>query len=640
MVALCYQGTRKSFSNQNKTRNKDDCSGCLFTITMSTINLRSQIREDHLTCTICCEDYKTPKALPCLHTFCEGCLRDYVMGRGYDSSGNFPCPVCRGVTQIPTSGVSGFPNNHLMASLSDTVLADQPKRPVPKPRRSLAQNICPSSSNQDQEMEKISSPCKDFNEETDLKSALSDHFTGGASCMSDVPPPPYSTVADTNPSVGIDLDPINKSKLCSNDIDPNFMVVPKDEIDIVPGSSPTTSGFSIVVTQPNNVPNTVSNGNTSTAHPPQIGWNVNVPQLQYNNQHPNQYSNQNPTSNTDFPMQSNTQAPPVKVPPPRPPPPVIPPHPIYPTVPQGYDKASTVCAENLILRFGKQGHSVRDFVKPIGLAVSKQGWYIISDNGGEQSRMFIYDSSGELKAAFKTGYKVEDISMTKSDEIFAAVQSNTCAFRQFTLGGQLKGEHGKFFAYESPSGIAVLNSNGVVISGPQNYCIYVLTDQMKLATKFGRKGNGDGYFSSPAHVASNSKNHIIVSDKTNNVVQIFNAEGKFKYKFSAKGGGQLQNPLGICVDDKDNIIVADSGNYSVEVFSPHGSWLSSVVKNTYELGEEVKPVNVAFTPTGKVAVLMKGPYFAEVRVYSSQHQLITQDDPVSTYSIPSIWYSK
>ena len=77
--------------------------------TPSMMSLRSKIREDHLTCTICFSPFSAPKALPCLHTFCEGCIRDYVTGRGFEAQGQFPCPVCRADIPIPPGGISAFP---------------------------------------------------------------------------------------------------------------------------------------------------------------------------------------------------------------------------------------------------------------------------------------------------------------------------------------------------------------------------------------------------------------------------------------------------------------------------------------------------------------------------------------------------
>ncbi|XP_070560147.1 tripartite motif-containing protein 2-like [Ptychodera flava] len=52
--------------------------------------LPEQIDENFLLCGICCERYKNPKILPCLHSFCEPCL-----GKLADEMGAITCPVCR-----------------------------------------------------------------------------------------------------------------------------------------------------------------------------------------------------------------------------------------------------------------------------------------------------------------------------------------------------------------------------------------------------------------------------------------------------------------------------------------------------------------------------------------------------------------
>ena len=70
-------------------------------------SLHSRIQEDHLTCPICLMKFTKPKALPCLHTFCLGCLTDYVYGRGYETASVFPCPVCRQDVGMPPQGVQG-----------------------------------------------------------------------------------------------------------------------------------------------------------------------------------------------------------------------------------------------------------------------------------------------------------------------------------------------------------------------------------------------------------------------------------------------------------------------------------------------------------------------------------------------------
>lgn len=47
-------------------------------------------------CPICLESYEDPRMLPCLHSFCQKCLNDYIekLRMGPDQN-FFTCPVCR-----------------------------------------------------------------------------------------------------------------------------------------------------------------------------------------------------------------------------------------------------------------------------------------------------------------------------------------------------------------------------------------------------------------------------------------------------------------------------------------------------------------------------------------------------------------
>lgn len=103
---------------------------------------RSKLKDDHLTCAICLEHFKTPKALPCLHTFCENCIRDYVYGRNFDTAGKFPCPNCQKETIIPANGVSGFPDNFHVTSLYEAL--GTPARPPPPMNNNHEQTTIPS----------------------------------------------------------------------------------------------------------------------------------------------------------------------------------------------------------------------------------------------------------------------------------------------------------------------------------------------------------------------------------------------------------------------------------------------------------------------------------------------------------------
>ena len=85
--------------------------------------------EDGLTnCPICFERYKTPKYLPCLHTFCEECIQNYivsVLSKQDAPSGKINCPICRCVVSKP-DGIEKeqwgkhLPSNHLIISIMDS----------------------------------------------------------------------------------------------------------------------------------------------------------------------------------------------------------------------------------------------------------------------------------------------------------------------------------------------------------------------------------------------------------------------------------------------------------------------------------------------------------------------------------------
>ncbi|KAK3584308.1 hypothetical protein CHS0354_027430 [Potamilus streckersoni] len=85
---------------------------------------------EHLTCPICLDIFRQPRALfPCLHNFCEACLKDYIVdkvNRGLVNSG-FECPFCRkfvaepALNKSPQEWAALYPLNHLIVSLVDAL---------------------------------------------------------------------------------------------------------------------------------------------------------------------------------------------------------------------------------------------------------------------------------------------------------------------------------------------------------------------------------------------------------------------------------------------------------------------------------------------------------------------------------------
>ena len=89
-----------------------------------------------LVCAICHCRYKTPKVLPCLHSFCRDCLDRHIgiektkslsSHRETDAPANpalkvrIHCPLCRNESDLPTSGVDGYTTNFTLSNLVEVL---------------------------------------------------------------------------------------------------------------------------------------------------------------------------------------------------------------------------------------------------------------------------------------------------------------------------------------------------------------------------------------------------------------------------------------------------------------------------------------------------------------------------------------
>ncbi|XP_075887792.1 tripartite motif-containing protein 3b isoform X1 [Nelusetta ayraudi] len=79
-----------------------------------------QIDKQFLVCSICLDHYRNPKVLPCLHTFCESCLQNYIPPESLTLS----CPVCRQTSILPEKGVAALQNNFFITNLMEVLQRD------------------------------------------------------------------------------------------------------------------------------------------------------------------------------------------------------------------------------------------------------------------------------------------------------------------------------------------------------------------------------------------------------------------------------------------------------------------------------------------------------------------------------------
>ena len=89
-------------------------------------------KEKCLTCTVCLDNFKEPKVLPCCHTFCKSCL-ERILEKAKVKT-NLVCPQCRAEHTVPPNGPEGF--------LTDFSLLHGLNYELPKSETGRSHDIC------------------------------------------------------------------------------------------------------------------------------------------------------------------------------------------------------------------------------------------------------------------------------------------------------------------------------------------------------------------------------------------------------------------------------------------------------------------------------------------------------------------
>ncbi|KAL8613101.1 hypothetical protein ACOMHN_035042 [Nucella lapillus] len=99
-----------------------------------------ELEAKFLECHICLETYRRPKTIPCLHSFCEQCLSDYINSCRQLQGARFACPVCKQVVDCPdpslprTQWASSFKSSFFLNDLADCLKRDpQSSTPLTTP---------------------------------------------------------------------------------------------------------------------------------------------------------------------------------------------------------------------------------------------------------------------------------------------------------------------------------------------------------------------------------------------------------------------------------------------------------------------------------------------------------------------------
>lgn len=155
-----------------------------------------------------------------------------------------------------------------------------------------------------------------------------------------------------------------------------------------------------------------------------------------------------------------------------------------------------------------------------------------------------------------------------------------------------------------PWGLICDNEGNIIISDRSNNRIQIYREDGTLVRKFGSYGNGPCQFNRPAGIAVDARRRLIVVDKDNHRVQILTMEGEFLRSFGEHGEkqGQFCYPWDVAVNSACEIAVTDTRNHRVQLFSPEGIPLRMFGGQPHLLRYLDSPRGICFNNEGKLIV--------------------------------------
>lgn len=214
-------------------------------------------------------------------------------------------------------------------------------------------------------------------------------------------------------------------------------------------------------------------------------------------------------------------------------------------------------------------------LSPQCVAVDRQDNIYVTDS--EAGKIFVFNSNGKFQRVigslrggegiFKrpTGIAVDSeaqriyVSDTWRNKLFVLDMQGS-VLQTIGKSGAGKGE------FNFPTDLRVSGESLIVVDS-MNFRVQVLTKHGDF-----RYSIGEGQLFRPKGIGVDSEDHIYVADGLDNLVRVFDQQGRLLYYFGAQGSGpeQFRSPTGLFVDSGDRIVVVDSGNRRMQIFHYYG----------------------------------------------------------------------
>ena len=569
---------------------------------------------DQLSCSVCLEEYRRPRVLPCLHVFCEACLEKLAVAQGGRLSA--PCPNCRQPAQLPRGGVASLPSAFYIQHLFEVKDALEKVRDPKKAQcdkcgegeaqgfcRDCGQFICQLCLDMHRKWRELQShEISSFNEVQETASKM-------------VTPKKVTTLCPKHPTEPIKIYCEKCDELICRDCtvkthrDHSYDLIPdafpKHRDTIIASLEPVKTLLASVVETIKNLEarskrverrgkktkdkvdaeierlHTILEARRRELHS-EVDGKVRQASKELAAQRDQHELRQAQLSScvefVEGSLQSGTQ------------------EEVLSMKRQVVQRAQQM-AEPQQLQLGPQ-QVLRVVCADLSPAcqtlgevhfqpVTCEGTHVKTISGVKEPRHIAFADNGQ----FVVCHWHDGVSVFNHNYI------KLRSFGQTGSGGN---------ELTCPLGVTISSDNIVFITS--QHCVTKFTLEGQFIASVGSKGSGRLQFSTPFAIAYNDTNNkVYVCDTYNHRITILNLDLTFHGSFGSEGSetGQFNHPYGISVDSRGNVLVADYCNNRIQVFDASGRYLSSITHTTPEQKLRA-PVSVSVGPDDCVYVVEYG----------------------------------
>ncbi|XP_070550086.1 tripartite motif-containing protein 2-like [Ptychodera flava] len=469
-----------------------------------------EIGEDFLCCTICLEQFKSPKILPCLHTFCEQCLVTLV-----EKTGSLNCPECRQQYQLPVGGVPAIKGNFFMSNLIE----------IFKQRLESMQGTeircagCKENTATHRCVE-----CRHYLCNNCVKVHRNLPITQTHQLMTIGE---YETAKSTSPLT------LQAVEYCN--------VHTKNEVKFYCETCqvPVYDSADLLITTRDSTGNQVIPKQQVKAkvRKPDASWeDINVD------------DNRDGTHRVTVAGQLDGK---------------------YQVTMTIGDQPIPGCPviipviKGLVKTIGSKGSAEGQYNHPLSVAINKDRDIVTADRNN--NRLQITTREGKFKKflkfkQFEKPFTPCDIAIS-SDNTYYSLDNNN---KQVVVSDE-NGHVIRYFGQnelKDPYGIGISPVDGnVYVTDNGGHCVRVYTQHGKYLRSFGSEGKGQGQFNCPWGVVISSTGMVFVADYYNKRIQVFNADDQYLYSFDCQSGdGKMRCPRGIAIEN-DKYLYITTGRF-------------------------------------------------------------------------------